>query len=226
MQRSQILLSKKTNKSVKILSFGYGVNLGTLGDRGLFTFPHAYFTLKILPPSKTHALIQTKLSSLPFAHNDFGLRFWLYLDAIGRQDGYGLKRMNVAELPLVVITPIAFTSKKAVVRNRLRKRIRNCITSVVQQSMVTARGGADDLILRGTWGSSVIPATYSLARSHTDWTYVFYPSIVLENGDVHSNDIDRAMINVLKHARNVGLNNTLAVYKENDVDIDNMDDVD
>ncbi|EOR00303.1 hypothetical protein E3P92_01466 [Wallemia ichthyophaga] len=207
MQRSQILLSKKTNKSVKILSFGYGVNLGTLGDRGLFTFPHAYFTLKILPPSKTHALIQTKLSSLPFAHNDFGLRFWLYLDAIGRQDGYGLKRMNVAELPLVVITPIAFTSKKAVVRNRLRKRIRNCITSVVQQSMVTARGGADDLILR-------------------DWTYVFYPSIVLENGDVHSNDIDRAMINVLKHARNVGLNNTLAVYKENDVDIDNMDDVD
>ncbi|TIA90967.1 hypothetical protein E3P99_01307 [Wallemia hederae] len=201
MQRTLALFN--TSPKVKILSFGYGVNLGSLGDRGLYTFSHSYFTLKILPPSKTHSLIQTKLASLPFPHNDFGLRYWLHLDAIGRQDGYGFKRMNVAELPLVVITPIAFTSKKAAVRNRLRKRIRKCITSVVQQSMVTTRGGADDLILR-------------------DWTYVFYPSMILEGGELHSNDIDRAMIKILRQARQVGLNNTLTVYNSKD-DMDEVD---
>lgn len=75
--------------------------------------------------------------------------------------------MNVAELPLVVITPIAFTSKKAAVRNRLRKRIRKCITSVVQQSMVTTRGGADDLILRGGLGVLVGGSADKLQTGHT-----------------------------------------------------------
>lgn len=47
----------------------------------MYTFQHSYFTLKILPPSKTESLVRTKLDSLPFPHNDFGLRYWLYLDA-------------------------------------------------------------------------------------------------------------------------------------------------
>ncbi|TIC67822.1 hypothetical protein E3Q03_01801 [Wallemia mellicola] len=195
--RNALKLLEQFKPKVKILSFGYAVNLGSLGDRGMYTFQHSYFTLKILPPSKTESLVRTKLDSLPFPHNDFGLRYWLYLDAIGRQDGYGFKRVNVAELPLVVITPIAYTSKKAVIRNRLRKRIRKCVTSVIEQSMVTTRGGADDLILR-------------------DWTYVFYPSIILEKGDVHSNDIDKAMIDILKQARKVGLDKTLSLYNKNE----------
>ncbi|TIB72013.1 hypothetical protein E3Q24_01965 [Wallemia mellicola] len=183
--KNALKLLEQFKPKVKILSFGYAVNLGSLGDRGMYTFQHSYFTLKILPPSKTESLVRTKLDSLPFPHNDFGLRYWLYLDAIGRQDGYGFKRVNVAELPLVVITPIAYTSKKAVIRNRLRKRIRKCVTSVIEQSMVTTRGGADDLILR-------------------------------EKGDVHSNDIDKAMINILKQARKVGLDKTLSVYNKNE----------
>ena len=127
--------------------------MGLLYDSGMYTLKHSYFTLKILPPTKTEKLIQTKLSTLPFPHNDFGLSYWLHLDdnILEKEDGYGLKRTKVAQLPLVVITPIKHTSKLSIHRNRLRKRIRKCVTSVIEQSMVTTRGGADDLILRGEY---------------------------------------------------------------------------
>lgn len=50
----------------------------------------------------------------------------------------------------------------------------------------------------------------------SDWTYVFYPSIILEKGDVHSNDIDKAMIDILKQARKIGLDKALSVYNQNE----------
>lgn len=42
--------------------------------------------------------------------------------------------------------------------------------------------------------------------------------MILETGEVHSNDFDKAMIDVLKQARNVGMNNTLAVYNDDDLE--------
>ena len=46
--------------------------------------------------------------------------------------------------------------------------------------------------------------------------------MILESGELHSNDIDRAMIKILRQARQVGLNNTLTVYNRKD-DMDEVD---
>lgn len=66
---------------------------------------------------------------------------------------------------------------------------------------------------------SILKISYSIRyvdENFQDWTYVFFPTMALLNKDLHSNDLDRAMIDILQQARQKGLEKSVGLYNHSD----------